>query len=315
MDDEIVPACGLIYISNDSKTDEDNNFNKIYIEKIIINGNSKKKNDIESINILARCCYTGYNINSNIDTALILHNYAANLGNLNSQRALGYYYKYISKDSNKRFKWYQMAADQGDEESIIEIARMFIMGRKNCDFRQVTSYLLGVVNTSTRAQYYLGYVYKYICINDYEAVEWFTISAIHGYFYAQYELGLLYKTSRTELKNYAESLKWFTAAFINKNNNGRYGKKLVAANLGEIYEHGLGIQVDLQEAIKYYKLASEHDRIKNIIIKNSGKIGTIICNTNDKIKDQQKILDIQDQYIVELEYMPQGPKYTSPKIV
>jgi TPR repeat protein len=314
MDDEIVPSNELksllIYSENNDYIDND------YIQRLIIFGNSKRLNDFESIYNLAQYCLYGISIQKHTGYGLILYKYAANLGHSNSQQALGDIYCHkinvVTRDYNEAYKWYLMSASQGNINAKIDIARMFIhslIGNKTLD--QAIAYLVDIANTGeTYAQYYLGYTYQYKCKNELKAIEWYTISATNGYFLAQYQLGVLYKTSKSKIKNYVKSLKWFKAALANKH---MYLHKNLYKNLGEIYEFGLGVDIDLIEAIKYYILGSNHDRIKNIIIKNSDKIGTIICDTDDKIKEQKKILDLQEQYIVELEYMPQGPKYKVPE--
>jgi TPR repeat protein len=290
MDDEIVP---LDELKSMIKYSENSEYEKRYIEKLVLSGNSKKTNDLELIMSLARCCLHGLYIQKHNDYALILYKYTANLGHSNSQQELGHIYRYgiagIICDYDEAFEWYLMSAKQGNNQAKIDVAHMFMISRaKNCSLDQVIAYLVDAAN--------------------YTAVEWYTIAAIHGCYQSQYHLGLLYNRSTTKLKNYAESLRWFKAAFANQVLVNFYYKN-ISTNLGEIYEYGLAVDIDLTAAIKYYKLASLDDRIKKIILENPDKIGTIICDIDDKLKDQQKILDIQDQYIVELEYIPQGPKY------
>jgi TPR repeat protein len=307
MDDEIVP-------SNELKSMVIYSKNNDYIQGLIVSGNSKQTNDLHAIFCLAKCCLHGKYIQKHSIYALILYKYAANLGHCNSQKALGDIYcdglDGMTYDDNEAYKWYTMAAKQGNNNSKKAIAHMFMTYHtKKCSLDQAITYLLDVANTSdTDAQHSLGFIYQYMCRNDYEAVQWYTISAIHGNCDAQYYLGLLYKTSKTKLRNYTESLKWLKIAFANKDPSNFINMQYIT-----IYEFGLGVDIDLIEAIKYYKLSSNHDRIKNIIIKNIDKICTIICDVDDKIKEQKKILDIQDHYITELEYMPQGPKYKAPK--
>ncbi|MEI3420825.1 MAG: hypothetical protein V8R91_07140 [Butyricimonas faecihominis] len=64
-----------------------------------------------------------------------------------------------------------------------------------------------------------------------EAVKWYRKAALNGDFYAQNNLGLMYKDGEGIAQNYAEAAKWFRKA-ADQNYDEAY------CNLGLLYEEG-----------------------------------------------------------------------------
>ena len=69
---------------------------------------------------------------------------------------------------------------------------------------------------------------------------------MNGDFYAQNNLGLMYKDGEGIAQNYAEAAKWFRKA-ADQNYDEAY------CNLGLLYEEGKGVVKDVIEAVRCYR--------------------------------------------------------------
>ena len=90
------------------------------------------------------------------------------------------------------------------------------------------------------AQFYLGIMYKSgrgVPLNSAEAVKWFRRSADQGLADAQFNLGLMYATGRGVLKDDTKAARWYRKAAEQGNAAAQY-------NLGLRYATGRGVLKD-----------------------------------------------------------------------
>ncbi len=159
----------------------------------------------------------------------------------------------VSKDPAEAFRWFQRAADQ-----------KFALAQSNLGF----CYLYGIGVTKNPAQ----------------AFHWYHLAAKNGYAEAQYSLGLCYQHGWGVEKNDSQAVNWYRLAADQEHaqaqvNLGNCYKKRVGAdffviarlyqsaadqglaegqaNLGWCYHFGKGVEKDLNEAIRLYRLAIE----------------------------------------------------------
>jgi TPR repeat protein len=275
----------------------------------------------DSLYKLAMLYKVGLHVTKNVNKAIELCTLAASKGHIEAQKHLGFHFYCadINDDSNankkQAFKWYLMAAAQGDAESKGMIGYMYHHGygtSVNLD-HAICYYLDAIEHGYTRAQHDLGLLYfNGPYKDDYEAFKWFMMGALRENFHDQEQLGYLYSTTTTELKNNFEAFKWLKTACDNEQSQKCFLLKLFGS-LGHMYEYGLGTDINILEAIRYYKLAAAFSELNNIIKKNPDIIATIILDSSNELDEQKKKLFIQKEYIEKLEYMPEGPKYKETK--
>lgn len=192
----------------------------------------------------------------------------------------------LAEDFRKDNDWeqalycYACAKDLDDPEAFFQIGRLYETGvGKEKDLAQaIFHYEKAAAQDHSRAINRLGR----ICENNNnfeEACEYYKQGAKLGNLTSQFNLGLLYKREFKDLKRaekyfrmaagqgdsdsqtnlgglliekgeYQEAIKWFKLAADQKDSLALY-------NLGTLYEDGLGVQVDLQKALNYYRRAAE----------------------------------------------------------
>mgnify|MGYP000050000588 FL=1 len=141
----------------------------------------------------------------------------------NAQLGLGHLYKRgkgVSLNHKKAFKWYQLAADQGNAQ----------------------------------AQYHLAFYY--LNFNEYKnndlAFKWFKLSADQGYVRSQSNLAFMYEEGLGVEKNINEAIKLYHLA-------AEKDDFLSQFKLYKFYEDGKVIAQDLVQAKKWYELIYKED--------------------------------------------------------
>ncbi len=98
----------------------------------------------------------------------------------------------------------------------------------------------------------MGYSYYHgegIETNHYEALKWFNLSANQGESLSQAYIGTFYERGYAGLeRDYHEAMKCYRLA-------ARKGDSMAQCFIGRFYEQGIGVDIDLQEALKWYSLS------------------------------------------------------------
>ena len=146
-------------------------------------------------------------------------------------------------------------------EKLKEAAEHITNLKKGQDFRRFLILCkLSAFQCNSKAQYILGLLYLYgvqaledyfetkiepninIELNHKEAIEWFEKSADLGLEYSQYELGYYYYSGKYEPVDYEKALKYFKMCQT----------RSACFYIGNIYRDGLGVEVDLDLAERWF---------------------------------------------------------------
>ena len=157
------------------------------------------------------------------DVNLQLAKMAAEQGNLEVQKNLGYFYRHGPEDSRnarEAVKWYSKAAEQGNAEAQCEMGNSYRCG-------------LGVAK------------------DEREAVKWYRKAAEQGYADAQRLLGLAYSDGEGVEQDDVEAVKWFRKA-------ADQGNAEAQCEMGDSYRNGWGVPENDEMAVEWYSKAAEH---------------------------------------------------------
>jgi serine/threonine protein kinase/TPR repeat protein len=147
---------------------------------------------------------------------------AAELGHLDSQVNLGFYYTVghgTKRDDEKAALWFRRAAERGHRIAQSNLAGLYTSGR------------------GVKRDYKL-------------ALKWARKAAAQGYPAAYGRLGYLYRHGLGVKRDYAKSMEWYRKA-ANK------GHAWSMAEIGNLYENALGVERDLKKAASWYRLAAK----------------------------------------------------------
>lgn len=121
-------------------------------------------------------------------------------------------------------------------------------------------YLKAAEQGHVRAQYSLGYIYRYgkgAPVNDRidydEAIKWYRKAAEQGHVWAQYSLGNIFYTftsSNVSLQNYKEAFIWFSKAAKQRHAGAQ-------KRLGDMYYYGQSVIENNQKAIRWYRKSAK----------------------------------------------------------
>jgi TPR repeat protein len=147
----------------------------------------------------------------------------AEQGSKEAQAMLGYIYSNggkwgVQKNLQEAYKWYRLAAENGEAQAQVALGRMYWEGR---DIPQ-----------------------------DYrEAMRLFELAAAQGASGGQTSLGIMYLNGNGVEKDYEAALKWFRLA-------AEQGDGLAQLQLGHMYYEGMGVPQDLVQAHVWFSFAA-----------------------------------------------------------
>ena len=157
-----------------------------------------------------------------LDVVIKWYTIAAEQGNHEAQRNLGYVYlkgKGVGKDVGKAFELYSKAAEQGNMVAQRMLGHMYFKG-------------IGV-----------GQDYA-------KAFEWFQKGASQGCAYSQERLGWMYYKGLGVSRDYGKAFEWYTKAAEQGDSTGQKA-------LGHLYYKGLGVGRDYDKAFEWSMKAAE----------------------------------------------------------
>jgi TPR repeat protein len=198
---------------------------------------------------------------------------AANKGERNAQHQIGRAYLRgsdgLNQNFSKAFEWFQMSANQGHVEALLELGNAFYSGAgvdRNLN-RAFEIYLQAAEHGNADAQNIVGAMYgKGVGVSQsYEnAVKWLKLAGCQGHPVAQNSLGLCYLYGNGVNKDLFEALSW-----LNSSANGPCGGYIEAQfNLGQCYSGACLMAypneivekvIDSESAIKWFRTAAEKD--------------------------------------------------------
>ena len=218
----------------------------------------------------------GLGVTENAVEAVKWYRMAANGGNASGQVNLGDAYysgEGVTKDYNEAFKWFMRAAQQGNStgQSWLAIMYRYGLGVTKNEAEAVKWYRKAADQGSDFSQYYLAEMYENgngVEKNMTEARRWYQKAADQGYEKAIEKLKVLSGTTTGltsgktykeyekmadefyDKKNYTEALKYYKLSAPG-NDKGVFNR------LGYMYFEGLGVNVDITEAVKWFRKSAE----------------------------------------------------------
>jgi len=251
----------------------------IYLKRAAEHGNADAQYQ------LGRCYDYGKGIEKDPEKTFQWYMKASEQGYSKAQYDLGTCYEegYGTEEKpEEAFKWYMEAAKQGDFNAQYEVGRCFIQGygTKKMPEKAFKWYMKAAEQDNSDTQYEVGSCYE----NGYgtekmpeKAFEWYMKAAEHGNPAAQFELGRYYEKGYGTAKDSAKAFEWYMKAAEQtisnvQRNYFRYGtenmpsrtffKQYMKARamyaLGDCFLMGIGVQIDFEEAIKWYMKAIEN---------------------------------------------------------
>ncbi|MBZ0218379.1 MAG: peptidoglycan-binding protein [Fimbriimonadaceae bacterium] len=230
----------------------------------------------------------------------------ADLGDRLAQRELGKLYKNgkgVEKNRTIAFAWLLKAAEAGDGEAQLQIGKAYYYGRgtqKNIEEAYKWFERASIANI-TKGHFYLGYLTgrgEGTPKDDEKAVEHYHRAAELGDRDAMLNLGIRYQVGRGVSKDLSEAANWYRQAmdagnlrahsgvgYMYRHGRGGYPKDPIKAvevfrsaadqgiasalyNLGLMYRDGIGVERDLDEAVRLFRLAlADEKRAKKALEK------------------------------------------------
>jgi TPR repeat protein len=181
---------------------------------------------------------------------------SAGQGDANAQLQLGKMYEYgdgVPQNDTEAFRWYKLAADQGNASGQVSIGNAFsrgIGGVAQDSDEAMKWYRRAAEQGSPDGEAGLGKAFEER--NDYQsAMPWLVKAANHGSSWAEIELGLLLEEGHGGVpRNYGYAMQWFLIA-------ARRGDAEAGIYIAEMYQNGWGMKVDYKEAMRWLQMAAD----------------------------------------------------------
>ncbi len=184
-----------------------------------------------------------------------------------SQNDLGLKYLtgqgYIQKDHKEAFRLFTLAADQGLAAAQCHLAKMYHQSHqgvveKNTE-KALSLYKLAAEQGLDHALYMMGSFYEkgeFVTQNLEEAERYYLLAAAQGYGIAQRALGDMYFDKTNPMDKSVVNNMYFKKAFDYYKLSADQGIQGSQYRLGLLYENGIGVNKNVEEAKKLYKLAA-----------------------------------------------------------
>lgn len=150
-------------------------------------------------------------------------------------------------DRKRAIEWFQKAAEQGHQQSILRLARM------ESNQKRFERELKLAESGNMESQYSVGTMYANgtgVDVDLEQARQWYTLAAEQGHEKAEYKLGYLYYRELGDKTNVTEAFKWFSMA-------ARKGNAPAQFYLGRMYADGEAVSKNHNQALKWLRLSME----------------------------------------------------------
>lgn len=232
---------------------------------------AEQGNDVALYN-LALTYERGVTGNADIPLAVTTYRAAAEKGNLGAIMRLAAIYEHgldsqIAPDYKEALAWYERAAEGYVSAAVFKAGVMYLMGKGTAmDEAKGKQYLekaAGLGNVD--AMLMLAKIYQEgngLTAKDMEhAVIWYQKAAERNNPLAANSLGFLYARDAKNHDEYVEAVKWYRKAV-------ELNYPVAYFNLAYHYHYGLGVEKNLDEALRLYTLASKNsDGYENLKVK------------------------------------------------
>ena len=230
----------------------------------------------------------GYGGETNKDKASVWYTKAAEKGHIGATYSLAVCYNNgeggVEVDESKAIKLYEVCASAGYSKGRYELGSAYENGEGGLEVnipRAVGLYKESAEQGDEVAQYRLGQLYMYgtgdsppetISTDESTAVKWTKLAADQKNDRALYEMGYFFYTGYGEIEqNYDTAFQFF----IKSSNQG---SEDVFDWLGLCYEEGIGVSVDLEESLKWYRKYLTHlgDNVSEEVTESIRRVEVLI---------------------------------------
>ncbi|KAI9207742.1 uncharacterized protein BJ171DRAFT_254553 [Polychytrium aggregatum] len=221
-------------------------------------------NHVEAQATLGECFEDGLGTLPDLPRALYWYSTAALNGSALSMTNLARCYELglgTAPNAALSLEWYRKAALLGSRTAIVKYA-VALLAKRGLDLTQLQSldwFRKSASVSEAESRYRIGLCYKdgkSIPRDLHVAAEHFTMAALAGHADAHYELGLLY------LRDFPPEGHDPTLAVRHLRIAAERGHSYAQEALAECLEAGLGLSPDLDQALAWYRLASDQGCIK-----------------------------------------------------
>lgn len=211
---------------------------------------------------LALSYYNGEGVSKDLDESHKWLMLAAKQNYAQAQYLLYYFYKdgmAVVKEEKEALRWLTKAVDNKHPEAMFDLSLHYEHGTLGVsrDLNKTWALQQESANLGyARAEFYLGYVYYYgdesfkIKPDKAKGLKWIRKAAHNNLNYAQVELAVILLEDDNLQENNQEALDWLKKA-------GDY--YAAQRTLGIYYERGIGVPVDLKQAVIHYQKAAEQE--------------------------------------------------------
>lgn len=182
-------------------------------------------------------------------------------GIVEAQHKLGEMYlegEGIEKDQSKAFKWFKLAAEQGNDDAQMMVGVLYLLDEEiEQDYSKAFKWLSLAAEQNSDAQYMLGQMYEKgegIEQDHSKALCWYTLAAEKNPT-AQAVLGIFYYSGHIVEQDYSKAFELFSLATEQNSNKSHVSDAQYM--LGRMYYEGKGIEQDYSKALKWLNLAAE----------------------------------------------------------
>lgn len=206
----------------------------------------------------------GFNTEENREQAMYWFVRAAEAGNAEAQRTVGFFYALGGNETAPNYeealRWSMAAAEQGNALACMDIGYLYEEGHgveKSAEEAEKW-YVRAVEGGCINACSSIGFLY--LCPEEPEqadsvtAASWFARGAEGGDPNCAVNLGVLYEEGNGVEQNYEKAAELYMQAA-----EGDYGYASAKYHLGILYENGWGVSVSKEEALRWYKAAADQN--------------------------------------------------------
>jgi TPR repeat protein len=183
-----------------------------------------KQGDVISMFKTAKNYKLGRGIKQDNSKVIEIYHLLAKKGEVKAERYLGDFFAYRLNNYCEAIRWYRIAIDHGDAESMCSLGDMYLNG-------------IGVKE------------------DDKEAFRLYLLAEKQEYYKGIYKVGLMYEKGMGVLQNYEIAAEYYNRAVEKDDVNAMY-------RLGKMYEQGRGVDKDIDEALFLYYSALEENHPK-----------------------------------------------------
>lgn len=206
----------------------------------------------------------GINTEKNQEQAIYWYVRAAEAGNSDAQRTVGFYYALggngTAPNYEEALRWSMAAAEQGNAIACMDIGNLYEAGHgvEKSDAEAEKWFVRAVEGGCIYACNSIGFLYLYPeepkQPDSVTAASWFARGAEGGDQNCAYNLGLLYEEGNGVEQNYEKAAELYMQAA-----EGDNGNAYAQYHLGILYENGWGVSVNKDEALRWYKAAADQN--------------------------------------------------------